>query len=213
MESARTGSDPNQYQEEFTMENPTRRLIMNKGYFRRILSSQVLHAFRVFWGASRPGTVAAVVVLAFSAAFAVSAQEEMPQPSETVQQHACLVGLWKVTFYSGGGVLFEGFDQRHSDGTEILNTNESPGAPHGTGGVCLGMYKKIGPRTYKSTHPVWIFDGSGNLAATVVIRQKITVDKSGNTYSGSFSLLRYDLDGNPIGRVDGTLTATRITPE
>jgi hypothetical protein len=157
--------------------------------------------------------LAAVLALAFSAAFAVSPQEAMPQPSETVQQNACLVGLWKVTFYSGGEVLFEGFTQWHSDGTEILNTNGSPGAPYGTGGVCLGVYKKIGPRTYKATHRVWIFDGSGKLAATVVNLQKITVNKSGNTYSGSFSILRYDLDGNPIGRVDGTLTAKRITPD
>jgi hypothetical protein len=136
---------------------------------------------------------------------------ETDQESETDQRHASPVGLWKVTLYSGGAVVFDAFDEWHSDGTEILNTNESPGPPHGTGGVCLGVYKKIGPRTYKSTHPVWIFDGSGNLDATVVIRQKITVDKRGNTYSGSFSILRYDLDGKLIGRVDGTLTARRIT--
>ena len=71
----------------------------------------------------------------------------------------------------------------------------------------------IGPRTYKATHPAWIFDGSGKPAGSVVNLQKITANKSGNTYSGSFSIPRYDLDGNPICRVDGILTARRIMPE
>ena len=38
--------------------------------------------------------------------------------------------------YSGEQVVVEGFTQWHSDGTEILNTNSSPGAPRGTG-VCV----------------------------------------------------------------------------
>jgi hypothetical protein len=203
-----------------------------------------MHAFKVFWGASRPKLALAVVVaLALSTVFAVSTKascglpttsglgvalpqsqlfeaeaamqesSETDQESETNKEHASLVGLWKVTLHSGGQVVFVGFDQWHSDGTEILNTNESPGPPNGTGGVCLGVYKKTGLRTYKSRHPVWIFDGSGTLVATVDIREKITVDRSGNRYRGSFSILRYDLDGNLIGRVDGTLTATRITPD
>jgi hypothetical protein len=204
-----------------------------------------MHAFKVFWGASRPGTLAlaGVVALALSTVFAVSmrascglpttsglgvalpqsqlleAEAAMQQSSETDQEseadkeHASLVGLWKATLHSGGKVLFDAFEEWHSDGTEILNTNESPGPPNGTGGVCLGVYKKTGLRTYKSKHPVWIFDGSGTLVATLDIRERITVDKSGNTYRGSFSILRYDLDGNLIGRVDGTLTATRITPD
>jgi hypothetical protein len=216
------------------MENPTSTVITGEGRFTHMLSSRVLHALKVFWSRRRPGTLAVLAALAFSAAFAFStkaswaasttpdsevalpeslfeAQEAMAQPSETVQHQPSLVGLWKVTFYSGGHVLFEGFTEGHSDGTEILNTNSSPGAPHGTGGVCLGVYKKIGPTTFKAKHLVWIFDDSGQLAATVVIPQKIMVNKSGNTYSGSFSILRYDLDGKLIGRVDGTLTARRIT--
>jgi len=37
------------------METRTRRVIINKGHFTRILSRQALHAFKVFWGASRQG--------------------------------------------------------------------------------------------------------------------------------------------------------------
>ena len=39
------------------METRTSRVIINKGHFTRILSRQALHAFKVFWGASRPGIV------------------------------------------------------------------------------------------------------------------------------------------------------------
>jgi hypothetical protein len=223
------------------MENRTKRVIMNKEPFTRILSSEVLHAFKVFWGASRPGIVVGIAALVFSTAFAVSTKascgisttpglgvvlpeslfdgqaamhesSETDQESETGKEHASLVGLWKVRFSSGGEVVFDAFDQWHSEGTEILNDGGSPGVPLGTGGVCLGVYKKTGPRTYKSTHPYWIFDGKGNRAGSGVILEKITVGKSGNRYSGSFSNLRYDLDGSLIGRMDGTLAATRITP-
>ncbi len=135
------------------------------------------------------------------------------QESETDRQRASLVGFWKVRFSSGGQVVFDAFDQWYSDGNEILNDGGSPGVPNGTGGVCLGVYKKTGPRTYKSTHPYWIFDGNGNRAGTGVIRETIIVDRSGNRYSGSFSNLRYDLDDNLVGRMDGTLAARRITPD
>lgn len=227
------------------MENGRRTVINHTGYSTRISCSRVIHAFRVFWGAIRPGTLAlaVVVALALSTVFAVSTeaacglpttsglgialpQSQLPeaeaateqssethQEPETDKEHASPVGLWKVTFHSGGQVLFDAFDEWHSDGTEILNTNESPGPPNGTGGVCLGVYRKIGLRTYKSRHPVWIFDGTGTLVATLDIQEKNTVDKSGNTYTGFFSILRYDLNGNLIGRTDGTLTATRITPD
>jgi hypothetical protein len=39
------------------METRTRRVIINKEHFTRILSRQALHAFKVFGGARRPGIV------------------------------------------------------------------------------------------------------------------------------------------------------------
>jgi hypothetical protein len=224
------------------MDKPTRRVTMNKGQFRRILSTHVSDVFRVLWSPSRPGTLAVLAALVFWAVFAVSAKascglatsptlggalpesplleaeaamqdsSETDQESETGNNHATLVGFWKVRFSSHGQLVFVAFDQWHSEGTEILNDGGSPGVPNGTGGVCLGVYKKTGPRTYKSTHPYWVYDDKGNRAGSGVILEKITVGTSGNRYSGSFSNLRYDLDGKLVSRLDGGLAATRITP-
>ena len=66
---------------------------------------------------------------------------------------ASIVGLWHVIFVSGGQLFDEGFDAWHSDGTEILNDTAPPQPANGAGTVCLGVFKKTGPGTYKLKHP------------------------------------------------------------
>jgi hypothetical protein len=124
-----------------------------------------------------------------------------------------IVGLWLVTFNADGQVFDQGFDQWHSDGTEILNDTAPPQPANGAGTVCLGVFKKTGPRAYKLNHPFWSFDVNGNLVATGVFRESVTVDAGGDSYAGSFTFDLFDLSGNLIDEVQGTLTATRITPD
>jgi hypothetical protein len=118
-----------------------------------------------------------------------------------------IVGLWKTTFTSGGQVVDEGFDQWSSDGTEVLNDDPPPQ----TGNVCLGVYVKSALSTYKLKHPSWTFDASGNVNGTAIIRELVSMGQGGNTYSGTYTIDVYDLDGNHLTQFGGTITATRIT--
>jgi len=120
---------------------------------------------------------------------------------------ASLVGLWHVKFVSDGQLYDEGFDQFHADGTEILNDD---GVPPAEGNVCLGVYKKIGHRTYQLKHPAFVWDGSGGLIGTLIIREAITLDPGRNSYHGSFVFDFYDLAGNLTDEVKGDLSGERI---
>jgi len=119
-----------------------------------------------------------------------------------------IVGLWHVRFLSGGLLYDEGFDQWHSDGSEILNDN---GVPPAQGNVCLGVWKKVGSRTFKLKHPAWNWDANGNLTGTLIIRETVTVDADRDSYHGTFTFDFYDLNGNLTSEVKGDLNAKRIT--
>jgi hypothetical protein len=137
------------------------------------------------------------------------AQESFTNTKEDLD--ASIVGFWHVLFVSGGHVFDEGYDQWHSDLTEILNDTAPPQPANGTGTVCLGVYKKTGPGTYKSKHPFWSFDATGTLIGTGVILENLAVGRSGNHYSGSFEWITYDLNGHVTSDTKGELKAERIT--
>jgi len=122
-----------------------------------------------------------------------------------------ITGLWDSIFTSGGQLVDEGIEQWHSDGTEILNDIPEPAS----GNVCLGVWMQNGS-TYILTHPFWIYDQSNvNLIGRGTIQQQVTIDGTGNSYSGSFQIQFRDLSGNPIPGLDdasGDVSATRITP-
>jgi hypothetical protein len=122
--------------------------------------------------------------------------------------NALIVGLWHVKFVSNGQLYDEGFDQFHSDGTEILNDD---GVPPAEGNVCLGVFKKVGHRTYQLKHPAFVWDANGVLVGTLIIRETITLDPGRNSYQGAFVFDFYDLDGNLTDEVTGNLTGERIT--
>jgi len=124
---------------------------------------------------------------------------------------ASIVGLWHVYFVANGQPFDEGFDQWHSDGTEVLNDTAPPQPANGAGTVCLGIYKKTGAGTYKLRHPFWIFDGQGNLAGNGVFLEVVTMNKGGNSYHGTFAFITYDLMGNTTSQIAGDIQAQRIT--
>jgi len=130
---------------------------------------------------------------------------------------ADIVGMWKFTFVSkdspgipDGITIDWGFTQWHSDGTEI--TNSATRAP-ATQNFCLGVWKKAGPSTYRLNHHALTYDPNGNLVGVAVIAALVTVDKSGNAYSGNFSIDVFDLTGHPLAHVQGLTSATRITAD
>jgi hypothetical protein len=119
-----------------------------------------------------------------------------------------IVGMWQFTFLVNGDRFDWGFTQFHSDGTEI--TNSALRAP-ATGNICMGVWKKTGPSTYKVTHRALSYDPGGTLLGLAIIGEEIRVDKNGQAYSGSFILDAFDVLGHNVAHVAGNITATRVT--
>jgi hypothetical protein len=126
-----------------------------------------------------------------------------------------IVGFWKVAFVAegndgipDGAPIDFGFQQWHSDGTEILNSGARPPA---TGNFCLGVWKKVGRSRYRLNHFALSSDGNGNLIGPANIREEVVVDRDGDSYSGSFTIDQYDQSGNKLVHITGRVTGTRIT--
>ena len=126
-----------------------------------------------------------------------------------------IVGFWRVTYVTkgtpglpDGTVLDDAFQQWHSDGTEIHNSQK----PAASGNVCLGIWKKTGRSHYTLNH---FFLGSDPTTNTLQnrnqIREEIDLDRSGDEHFGVFTIDAYDLEGNLLGHLQGTVHATRIT--
>ena len=120
-----------------------------------------------------------------------------------------IVGFWIVTYVlPDGTVLGNGFQQWHSDGTEIHNA-EGPAAG---GNFCLGVWKKIAKFHYQLNHFFQNWDPTNNtLQVRGQIREEIGVDRSGDEHFGTFTIVAYDPEGNPVFHSKGTVHATRIT--
>jgi len=124
-------------------------------------------------------------------------------------QSSSIVGLWNVTFYSGGTIVDQAFDVWHSDGTEILNDFTNPIE----GNVCLGVWTETSSQTFKLKHPSWTFDGGGNLTGTAYIVETLIVGPNGNEYEGPYSISFFDTAGSPAGTFTGVLKAYRVMPD
>jgi len=133
-----------------------------------------------------------------------------PAPATGQGADPSIVGLWHVFLISDGQPFDEGFDQWHSDGTEILNDTAPPQPANGAGTVCLGVYKKVGPGSYRLRHPFWSFDSEGNLAGSGVILETVTMDAGGASYHGTFEFDLYDLSNNLVFQASGTVSASRM---
>ncbi len=146
-----------------------------------------------------------------SPVFPMQPMRQQSSESTVAGEQASIVGLWDVRFFLPDGELYdEGFDQFHSDGTEILSDNASPQPANGSGTVCLGVFDSKGQGTYRLRHPFWVIDEQGNLSGTGVFLQTIVLENDA-TYHGSFTAITYDLNGHEIDRVEGNLEAQRIT--
>ena len=130
---------------------------------------------------------------------------------------ADIVGLWEIELVAKnlpgappeGIVIDHGYAQWHSDGTEIMNSSRPPA----TGNFCLGVWKKSGPDTYSLTHRVLSFNLDGSPEGPGSLREVVTLDRSGNTFSGTFTFDQFDTLGNLKIHLEGVVRATRILPE
>jgi hypothetical protein len=144
-------------------------------------------------------TLSALVALVLACFGLTPATQAAGRPS--------IVGLWNVHYFQGTTEIFETYDQWHSDGLEFEVNSIYPGA------ICQGTYKQKANGTVFNYHVIYTFDSSGVFNGRILETQTNTVSQDGATYSGTFDQKVYDLSGNFIVEMTGTLTATRITPQ
>ena len=134
---------------------------------------------------------------------------------EVSEGNAIITGLWKFAFIAKGNanipdgtVLDTGYATWHADGTELTNSSRPPIS----GDFCMGVWKQVKRNTFKLNHFAMGWDPAGTtLVGPTNIRAVVTVDHSGNNYSGPFTITQYDNNGNVLGQVFGVTTAQRIT--
>ncbi|HMG87737.1 MAG TPA: hypothetical protein VK574_18525 [Terracidiphilus sp.] len=136
-----------------------------------------------------------------------------------------IVGMWHVTFtahtMNGNPIPSNAYPMIdnalvvfHSDKTEIMESARPPQ----DGNFCLGVWERTGGRSYYVNHLPWLGNdtanapgGIGNPTAGAQITERVTLGEDGNKYSGSFTLVAYNLDGSKAVTFTGVLAATRIT--
>lgn len=133
-----------------------------------------------------------------------------------------VVGMWHAVLRLGnnGPVYDEIFEHFHADGTELLVSNSLPPA---LGNICIGVWKRTGPRTYKLKHMTWNwapdvnegFGVPGTHSGHFELELTLRLDPGGKTYRGTWSAKNYDLSGEHIAELDveGTIRGTRISVE
>jgi hypothetical protein len=166
-----------------------------------------------------------------------------------------ITGLWKFVFTAQGDTgpqapanalplpdgtpVDAGFVTWHDDGTELMNSGRAPSS----GSFCMGVWKQVGPRTYRLNHWAlsWIPDyqpgvtnswsqlpGGADEALRALgpanIQETVTLSRGNSGYTGTFRLTQYvndgtktpinDSTGAPVAFVIvGTISATRVTVE
>lgn len=141
-----------------------------------------------------------------------------------------IVGFWHVKFYSDGissgipggipkGVEVDaGYSQWHSDGTEIMN---SGGRAPNTGDFCLGVWARVGPRTYKLNHFAAAWDPTagkpdtagnpvGQLIGPGHITETVTLSADGQSFSGTFAIDQLNESNALVVHIQGAIKGTRI---
>ena len=126
-----------------------------------------------------------------------------------------IVGLWHVKYVSEGSqgipdgtVIDAGYEQWHSDGTEILN---SGGHAPITSNFCLGVWEKVEQSRYKLNHLAIAWNATGDqLIGPATIHEEVTVDPDHDHFSGTFTNDLYDESGNNLAHAVGNVTGVRI---
>ena len=121
-----------------------------------------------------------------------------------------IVGLWSFKMTSGAQVVDFGYQEWHSDGTEILNSGSRAPA---TGNFCMGVWTQTAPSRFHLNHYPLVVDNNGVLQARVVLKMDVTVDPGGETFSGTFTQDVLDATGahKIAPTMTGPVTATRVS--
>ena len=129
-------------------------------------------------------------------------------------QQASIVGLWKFEMKVGGNIIDFGTVEWHDDGTEMTI---SGGRNPADGDVCMGAWQQVGWSKFKLNHIAMAYAGGAYLGVAH-FRELVSVDPTGGTYSGTFTIEQFadsttdpfNESGTPLATVTGTVTATRV---
>jgi hypothetical protein len=149
--------------------------------------------------------------------------------SDAWSESNTIVGLWEFEVHLNGAqnglpdnALFDwGLATWHDDGSEI---QFSAGRPPSAGDVCMGVWRQAGKNQFKLHHVALGLtppDASGTFIGPAIIRAIVTVDPSGDSYTGPYSISIYpgspdngtefNESGTPLVVFTGTITAKRVT--
>ena len=121
---------------------------------------------------------------------------------------ASIVGMWSVVLNANGGQFDWGYQVWHDDGTEIMNSGSRAPA---TENFCMGVWAQSGPQSYKLNHFALSYDQTtGALNARVNIKENVTVDAKGTSFSGPFTADILPVGGSLI-HISGQIVGQRVT--
>lgn len=139
-----------------------------------------------------------------------------------------VVGMWRTVFTASPGTpdeftFDEGFQQFHSDGTELM---VSRGVPPDLGNVCIGVWERTAGGVIKLRHVTWNWSGqsafggdpfsdafsnanTGYFELIVTMR----VDSQGTRFSGTWQAVSYGTDELPVpgSEFSGSVEGERLT--
>jgi len=129
--------------------------------------------------------------------------------------------MWNIQFISQGNTAHNppipdgaqidfGYTQWHSDGTELMN---SGGHTPVTGNWCMGTWVRSGFFSYELSHWALSYDATSQaLTATINIREQVTLDPSGNEFTGTFTITVLNpTTGVQLDHLTGILAGQRVT--
>jgi hypothetical protein len=138
--------------------------------------------------------------------------------SDQGDDRAVIVGLWKFAFTAkgnkgipDGAPIDAGLVTWHADGTELMNSSRPPM----TQSFCMGVWRQTGHSTFKLNHVALGWDPTGSVfVGPASIREEVTVDSTGNSYAGTFTIDQYAIDEQTVlAHVTGTIAAKRLTAD
>jgi len=199
-----------------SMQSQWERRVRRASWMRGVVAAALLSGVCVLFSANanascNPRSKSPVPVSNWTQFLNEGLSQASPAPTSGPGADPTIVGMWHVFLVSGGQGFDEGYEVWHSDGTEILNDIAPPVPANSAGNVCLGVYKKSGPGTYKLRHIGWVIDQNANLAGTAVITETITVDLGGDSFHGTFDFKQYDLSENVVFEATGNVSGKRVT--
>lgn len=139
---------------------------------------------------------------------AIASQETSPT-NWSGREDLGIVGFWNELTYYQGSLIDQRYDNWFADHNEAW-VDLSPPA---TNDVCNGVWKQVGPRTYKLLHAGFNFDATtGDLLNKVVFHVVVVLSEDGNSFTATETDYAYDPTGTVLlATYTGiTTTATRF---